>query len=366
MKIRSNVRLYRGLAALGAATFLEVAHADPCEATAILSGEPSLVAELSGLLMQRSISLQGSPGCAAIVATISSQGGKLVIVLQDTSNKSETFQVAEMATAASLIEAWSRVALEPILPPGIEASAASALDVTPAPLATQNTMPQYLDPYAPLTVQTEPHARFSRLHRLSQLTQAKETPVNAGFKSVDVSAEYLPGGWISNVASGRGVKLSLNLAQFKKFNLSAEGRGHQKTSGDNDGFFFNTFYTPADPLDAKTLFQGVDLMLRVARPLTFRRLSLVPSAAAGAGFHMSTDLISNLNIPEETAIRLMVDGQMGLEYRLTKRLEIQTYYSMSAALSNSATSFSKDASTPSLNPMPSIYERVGAGLSFHY
>ena len=373
MTPRSSSLLLRGLVMLGAFTFLEAAHANPCEATAILSGEPALVAELSAMLAQRSISLQGLPGCAAISASVSSQGKQLVVILQDTSGKSETFQVAELATAASLIEAWSRVALEPILPPGIEASAAAALvEAAPAapvavPQQDDDAMPSSIDPYAPVLQQTVPRQRFHRYHQFTQWTQAAENPWSRAqggkFQSLEVSGEYLPGGIDS---SGRGLKVSINAADIRRLDLSIEGRGHQKTSGNNDSMFFNTTYNPADPTLAKTLFQGVDLMLRLSLPLQVRRFALVPSVAAGVGYHTSQDLVANLEIPEDKALRGLVDGQLGLEYRLTPRLAVEAYYSLSFAQHHPyQDGFAKDATT-GLNPMPNVYERLGAGLSFHF
>lgn len=82
------------------------AAAPPCPAAVIVAGEPITAAAIAGLLAERGL-VAPVAGCPAERATVESFEGEIVVWIVDVEGRRTQRQVADLATAAALIETFS-------------------------------------------------------------------------------------------------------------------------------------------------------------------------------------------------------------------------------------------------------------------
>lgn len=116
-----------------------VARAEPCPPAVALTGDDALVPAVRALLGARGIT-PGTPRCPAVRATVERRGGVLVVGVDGPDGAPIERAVTELATAATVIESWTRTDVaEPLLAartlPAAEGAAAQAVVVASPPAA---------------------------------------------------------------------------------------------------------------------------------------------------------------------------------------------------------------------------------------
>ena len=95
------------LAALVLTSRAQVAHAVPCPPSVALSGDQALVAAVGDLLGARGVA-RAAPRCPAIRARVERRGPWLVVGTDGPDGAPIERSVTELATAATVIESWTR------------------------------------------------------------------------------------------------------------------------------------------------------------------------------------------------------------------------------------------------------------------
>jgi hypothetical protein len=378
--------------------------AEPCVASATIEGEPKLAAQLSSMLAARGIVSNAAEGCPSLWAKAEATTHGITLMLKNSSGKVETFHVMEVATAAALIEAWSRVALDPLLPPIPED------DSTEAPLDTfeKEAIPNPILGQLPTTSSSTPttEAQPTSIHPLAlqsplyrayfftQQTLHFRVIPKAPQGGLQVVRELIidellledrreKNGVVPNrhyYTEGSGLSFSSQLPhqRLPKVQLKVEGRVYHMMNLQDGYLFFGAttvaeagseFFSSTEVLPVKTDFKGVDAMLRVGRPYSWRRLSLTPSAAAGGGMIIAQDLVSNVDLQKNTQAQGLLEWQMRASYRLPLlHLALDTFVGSGYSLHSSDEPFESAGALSflSLESIPNHYTRYGFGLTYQF
>jgi hypothetical protein len=87
------------------------AAAEPCAPAAVLSGDPSLVSDISGILSAHGVVEADTNACPAVRAQVERRGGGIVVHAPGNGSDRERV-VSELDTAATVIESWTRTDLD--------------------------------------------------------------------------------------------------------------------------------------------------------------------------------------------------------------------------------------------------------------
>ena len=105
-----------------------------CPPTAVSSGDPALVQSLTARLVASGIATDPVDGCPAVRVRVEQRGDHVHLEMSDTFARTGQRQVQDVATAAAIVESWTRHEIEagvlPELAPSTE-SAETPLLVTP-------------------------------------------------------------------------------------------------------------------------------------------------------------------------------------------------------------------------------------------
>ncbi len=268
------------------------AAADPeCRPTAVIEGQPEVSGAVISQLSQRGVSDAPALGCPAIRAEVEATATGIEVSLRDPSGKVGTFYVVEPGTAAALIEAWARAALEPLLPLGGPDLLGSASLPAAPQVAPLQAPPQVF----PLLA--SPQAAYPQATQLEDVAPQRRTALQA-------SASILATGPFS----GPGVSLAL-VRQRGQLQFSVEGDVY-KLNGRLEEFItsdsatyerwawgIGEVTTGGFPNHSLLGNQDLEGLVRVGAPFSGRLLTIVPSIALGVGVvHTTRQDVSGTNI----------------------------------------------------------------------
>lgn len=104
------------LCALGAGLAADAAHAEPaCRASAVVRGDSSAARDVRQLLRERGLGELAGPRCPPLVAEVTRTRDRIQVTVTDADARRSSRLVTDTATAATIIESWSRVDLETAL-----------------------------------------------------------------------------------------------------------------------------------------------------------------------------------------------------------------------------------------------------------
>ncbi len=119
-----------------------VAAAEPCPPAALVDGDAEAVGPVQAALVARGVEVSVRPGCPASHARVRRQGAHLVVDVEDAYGRLSQRTVADAATAAAVIESWTRadvsaglLAAPPAPAPQVREDEAPAVLRVPAPVA---------------------------------------------------------------------------------------------------------------------------------------------------------------------------------------------------------------------------------------
>jgi hypothetical protein len=96
---------------LAALLVSSIAAAEPCAPAAVLTGDPSLVTNIGGILAAHGVVDADTSACPAVRAQVERRGAGIVVHAPGTSPDRERV-VSELDTAATVIESWTRTDLD--------------------------------------------------------------------------------------------------------------------------------------------------------------------------------------------------------------------------------------------------------------
>ncbi|MBL0220810.1 MAG: hypothetical protein IPQ07_43940 [Myxococcales bacterium] len=289
------------------------AAASPCEPSAALAGDPALVATVGDLLVQHGIGNVGE-GCPRVRARLERRDRSIVVVR--VGDPEEERVVTEPATAATIIESWSRSDFEN---PLLATHAATLTLVTPVtPAATSVTsLREALTPSAP---------PLPSMPARLQLFSAAET----SFADDRTS-------WVGFMV---GVCVQLGRA-------CASARGRYAAVVDGPGM-----WSEAERHAADVLFGG-DIPFRLGHT------TLSTGFGAGMGSVHTGTRASGMPQGSET-FGLRADAHMAWTIPLGLRIALE----VSATLDVSQVTDVEGSVSAGVTNEPRIFGRLGAGLRF--
>lgn len=312
----------RPLGIAGVLLAARAAAASPCEPSAALAGDPDLVATVGELLAHHGVGNIGE-GCPRVRARLERRDGSIVVVR--IGDPEEERVVTEPATAATIIESWSRSDFEnPLLathaaPPMSVTSVTSVTPVTPVmPAAASVTS---------VRETLTPNARpVSAMPARLQLFSAAET----SFADDRTS-------WVGFMV---GVCVQLGRA-------CASARGRYAAVVDGPGM-----WSEAERHAADVLFGG-DIPFRLGHT------TLSTGFGAGMGSVHTGTRASGMPQGSET-FGLRADAHMAWTIPLGLRIALE----VSATLDVSQVTDVEGSVSAGVTNEPRIFGRLGAGLRF--
>lgn len=101
-----------------------------CPPTAVSSGDPVLVRSLSARLAASGIATASTEGCPVVHVRVEQRGDRVHLVMADAFSRTGQRQVQDVATAAAIVESWTRQEIEE----------GSLPDLAPPPSATTDVV----------------------------------------------------------------------------------------------------------------------------------------------------------------------------------------------------------------------------------
>ncbi len=291
-------------------------HADPddsCSRVVALTGEPALVVPISRRLARSGVTLVARKGCRPLRVAVKRHGDRLRCTIRDAHGRTSVREVNDVATAAAIIDSWTRMEL---------ASHPPAPEEAPLPSTAG-------EPDTSLAVVEVSTAARSRLGVGASLEAA-----TAGNGST----------WVGTVLRG-GV-------DFGGVWLGALLRVAADThwSGDTDG--------------AERSHSGGDLLVTVDLPQALGGFSVSPGAGAGIGWmHLgSGHLPGVLTKPAEDHSALVLDVHVVLSRKLTRGLALELGVALDTLALHSQDS---DEGGEGCSILPREFFRASLGLRYN-